>query len=270
MSYSLVSPVVLFGTLIRQDSDGRFCVNDLHRASGGHKRHSPAYWMQNQQTQELIAELMKEVPVTGMPVTEQNHPVMVVQGGDPARQGTFVVREMVYAYAMWISPEFHIQVIRTFDSVATGQHPAPVSDPRALAPLLLKADLEVSALLGIPLHLAQVEAVKVVMHETGIDYLPRLALAPAQSNIQEDNLMLEPADLAKRLGIKNGEEVNRWLARMGLQEKSGNSWVPTAKAEGKCAQHQWSTKYKSGYNLKWSVAFIQSFLPEDWKITKDA
>ncbi len=155
-------------------------------------------------------------------------------------------------------------------AITPGQHPAHLRDPRVLAPLLLKADLEVSALLGIPLHLAQVEAVKVVMNETGIDYLPRLALAPAQSNIPEDDLMLEPADLAKHLGIKSGEDVNRWLARMGLQEKSGSSWVPTAKAEGKCAPHQWRTQYKSGYNLKWSVAFTKSLLPEDWKITKDA
>lgn len=40
---------------------------------------------------------------------------------------------------------------------------------------ILKADLEVSALLGIPLPLAQAEAVKVVFKETGIDYSSRLA-----------------------------------------------------------------------------------------------
>lgn len=192
--------------------------------------------------------------------------------GDPPRayRQYILDRDATYCLISGYDATSRMRIIKRWqDLESTLSLPTP-TDPRFLAPLLLKADLEVSALLGIPLHLAQVEAVKVVMHETGVDYLPRLALAPAQSNIPEDSLMLEPADLAKRLGIKNGEEVNRWLARMGLQEKSGNSWVPTAKAEGKCAPHQWRTQYKSGYNLKWSVAFIQSFLPEDWKINKDA
>jgi len=88
---------------IKQDAEGRYCLNDLHRAGGGLKKNGPSYWMTNAQTKELIAELA----TTGIPVA-------TLEG---ANGGTFVAKELVYAYAMWISPSFHLKVIRTFDAI---------------------------------------------------------------------------------------------------------------------------------------------------------
>ncbi|WP_051543192.1 KilA-N domain-containing protein [Thiothrix lacustris] len=98
--------LIVANITIQQDAEGRYCLNDLHKASGEEKRHRPNYWLSNKQTKDLIAELGK----AGIPAfsTTQN-------------LGTFVVKELVYYYAMWISPEFHIRVIRTYDAVMRGQ-----------------------------------------------------------------------------------------------------------------------------------------------------
>jgi anti-repressor protein len=112
-------------TSIRQDADGRFCLNDLHRAAGSEKRHGASYWLANQQTRDLVAEL----ETTGIPV-------VTLEGRNG---GTFVMKELVYAYAMWISPAFHLKVIRAYDGMVTKpQFALPQSLPEALR---LAADL---------------------------------------------------------------------------------------------------------------------------------
>lgn len=45
-----------------QDAEGRFSLNDLHKAAGGAKRHQPSDWQIGQQAQGLIAALEKETP----------------------------------------------------------------------------------------------------------------------------------------------------------------------------------------------------------------
>lgn len=95
--------LALDGVSIRKDGDGRFCLNDLHRASGGEKRHGPSYWLHNSQTQDLIREL----ETTGIPAVETY---------EGSCGGTYVAKELVYSYAMWISAAFNLKVIRAYDS----------------------------------------------------------------------------------------------------------------------------------------------------------
>lgn len=109
------------GIAVRQDAQGRFSLNDLHRAAGGEKRHQPSDWLRVKQTQELIAELA----TPGNPGVKQNQPVAVRPGAPDTGGGSYVVKELVYAYAMWISPAFCLLVIRTFDAV-TQEHRRPV------------------------------------------------------------------------------------------------------------------------------------------------
>ncbi|ASF46228.1 KilA-N domain-containing protein [Methylovulum psychrotolerans] len=99
---------------IRQDQNGRYCLNDLHKAAGGEDKHRPTYWLKLQQT----VDLQKELEIDGIPsiLTKQGH-------------GTFVVKELVYVYAMWISAKFHIAVIRAYDALVTGQLPNTAYPP---------------------------------------------------------------------------------------------------------------------------------------------
>lgn len=98
--------VIISNTPIRQDAEDRFCLNDLHKASGGQAKHKPSEWLRNKQTIELIEEVEK-AGITAIQSKQQ--------------LGTYVVKELVYAYAMWISPAFSLKVIRTFDALVTGQ-----------------------------------------------------------------------------------------------------------------------------------------------------
>jgi len=100
--------LVISDISIRQDAEGRYCLNDLHRAAGGEQRHRPKYWLKNQQTVELVNEIEKG----GIP------PIQLKQ-----QLGTFVCKELVYAYAMWISPAFHLKVIRAYDALMTQPKP---------------------------------------------------------------------------------------------------------------------------------------------------
>lgn len=131
-------PLIIEDTYVRQDDQGRFSLNDLHQAAGSEGRHKPGNWLANQQTQDLIAEIVRcWNSSNGASATRSSDlrngasPVSVLQGG--TSQGTFVARELVYAYAMWISPAFHLKVIRTFDALATGRLTFPGDRPAPLA-----------------------------------------------------------------------------------------------------------------------------------------
>ena len=94
--------------VIRQTDNQLYNLNDLHKAAGKETRHEPYNWLRLQQTQELITEIEAQ---GGIAVTTS-------QGGK--NRGTFVCKELVYAYATWISAKFFLLVIRTFDAVVSG------------------------------------------------------------------------------------------------------------------------------------------------------
>lgn len=87
--------------------DGLYCLNDLHKASGGKAKHKPTFFLRNEQTKEVVRELQNSNLIENI--------LRVKQGG--SNRGTWVCKELVYSYAMWISAKFHIAIVHTFDTV---------------------------------------------------------------------------------------------------------------------------------------------------------
>ena len=78
-----------------------FSLNDLHVSSGGNLNHKPSNFIRLDTTKDLIAEIEKETP----------NALKVIRG---TQGGTYACEELVLSYAMWISPKFHLIVLRAF------------------------------------------------------------------------------------------------------------------------------------------------------------
>lgn len=160
--------MMIDGVSVRRDFEGRYCLNDLHRAavsSGANERtKEPGKFLSSPQTVELINELETTQDLGSMPVTSF--------GG--RNGGTYVCKELVYAYAMWISPAFNLKVIRTFDSIQTASAKSLASDRIQAGIMLLESaskmlNLSNSSKLGAYQKLQQVAGLPDLMPAYAID-----------------------------------------------------------------------------------------------------
>ena len=86
-----------------------FSANDLHKIAGGVEAKTPSKWLENKQTQDLIDAICgRGIP---LPLIYETH-----QRGK--YQGVWLCENLMYAYAMWLSPEFHLLVIECFKQYA--------------------------------------------------------------------------------------------------------------------------------------------------------
>ncbi|MCE2579599.1 KilA-N domain-containing protein [Komagataeibacter sp. FNDCR1] len=107
--------LTILSTAIRQDAGGRFCLNDCWGAAGKPEEKKPSNWNDLLGTKELVEEICQSENLT----FGGKQPLFVKRGGNAP--GIWACKELVYAYAMWISPAFHLQVIRAFDAMVMGK-----------------------------------------------------------------------------------------------------------------------------------------------------
>ena len=124
-----MNDLTIINTAIRRDSAGRYCLNDLHKAAvaaGANARtKEPGKFFATEHAREVIRELAQETPHNlGSFQTPPLSPVFTAEGRSG---GTYVVKELDYSYAMWISPSFHLKVVRAYDSLVTGNYVKPLT-----------------------------------------------------------------------------------------------------------------------------------------------
>lgn len=97
-----IRAVSVAGVSISSNEDGLYSLNDLHKASGGERKHEPHLWLRSREVKEVIEEMEKS----------DTHICVTKRGGKD--QGTFVDRILLGMYASWISAKFHILVYKVF------------------------------------------------------------------------------------------------------------------------------------------------------------
>jgi KilA-N domain len=186
-----MTALIIANTQIRRDTAGRYCLNDLHQASGGAKRHQPSDWLRLKQTQELVEEVLKSPE--GLREFPELNPVETTEGRYGG--GTYAVKELVYAYAMWISAAFHLHVIRAYDALvtATQAEPPPVllagpmhrADQLVSAGRIFSAALRAARQMHMPMTRAIRAAADCTQRHVGIDW-------PAELGVTADDMHGEP------------------------------------------------------------------------------
>lgn len=197
-----MNALTVAGIEIHQDQDGRFSLNDFHRAAGGEDRHRPSRWVENIQAIELANEIGK----AGIPA------LRTVRGG--RSPGTFACKELVYAYAMWVSPAFSLHVIRTFDKAAANDHAIPQEKRLPAAADSLDAAKRIAESLGLEGNQAILSANSMVKSTIGMDLM---ALAGVKSLVNEaQELNYTPTELGAKFGM-TARDMNKLLEKCGLQ-----------------------------------------------------
>ncbi|MEZ2742683.1 KilA-N domain-containing protein [Paenalcaligenes hominis] len=226
-------PISIAGVEIRQDADGRFSLNDLHKAAGREPKHQPHNWLRLESTQELVAEINHS--------SLMRSAFQVINGG--TNRGTYVCKELVYAYAMWISPKFHLQVIRAYDQMVREDRlavmrPEPASSSKIAGELAL---LECYDRMLRPSPSSKLHMLQRVAENNQLDssFLPNYTVDAPTDNLSGTSLPTAPlTDLLKEKGIEMGPAAyNKLLQRAGMLEKRRRN----------------SSRSSTGYKDFWSV-----------------
>ena len=124
-----LTTINLYGIEVRIDSEGRYCLNDLHKAAVANEKatanHAPAQFLRNASVKAFTQRLSDVQNCTS---------VVSIRGGK--NQGTYGHDLVVARYAAWIDVDFEIDVYETFQQAKRQQAMAAEGSSYALALLV--------------------------------------------------------------------------------------------------------------------------------------
>lgn len=102
--------LILNGTEIRVDEFGRYCLTDLWKAGGSIETKKPSKFEKTERHSELV-EILKgrNLPFNPYEKTRGRY-----------NGGTWTIKEMIIAYAIYVSADMHMKVIDVFISAVDG------------------------------------------------------------------------------------------------------------------------------------------------------
>lgn len=248
-----MSNLIIANTNISINEQNFYSLTDLHIASGSENKHRPKYFLSNKQTIELAEEIEKG----GI------SPFTVKVGFNG---GTYACKELVYAYAMWISPKFHLHVIRTFDNVMQEQ------SKEQARKYFIECEKQVSQ----PKQLSRMELLQIALEsEKELERVnQRLAyIEPVVSyaqSILDSKSTVTVTQISQDYGI-SANKLNKMLHDFGIQYKQSDQWIlyqkykPLGYVCSNTIEIKSSTTGKVSMQTKWTQEgrlFLYKFLKE--------
>ena len=142
--------LVINDVSISTDEFGRFSLNDLHKSAGSNPKNKTALFLKLHSVKK-VAEVLK----VANPTLE---PISIKRGRYTG--GTWVCKELVYKYAMWIDAEFEVMVIQSFDKIQ--REGKAISSMQAINDLVAKIESDKQVASFCASELAKYKKVKKV------------------------------------------------------------------------------------------------------------
>jgi hypothetical protein len=265
LNSTTVPTVSIGGIHITTDSEGRFNLNALHKASGAEKKDGPTYWLALESTKALIAELDKQT-------TEIS--VVAIEGRNG---GTFAHELLAISYAGWISPVFQLQVNQAFIDVRSGK--VNVMNLPIVPRIKMIGDtfaglkrLAVTA--GFRGNMAVISAAQATNKAIGINPLTLIDATHLEADMQEQ--FVTPTQISDRTDpTSSAQKVNKVLVAIGFQiehrrtvkgKEQHDYWELTSAGE-KAGGDYFDVGKKKGdgtpvKQIKWPVSVITSVQAE--------